>query len=230
MSIGPGASTSASAKAYLQTETGDRIDFQFNPAELSVVKRTSWKAEDAPGKNAPQQRFQSGQPATMSLSMLIDSTDTGTPVTRKTDLLMKLVTVDASLPTHDQKRQAGRPPLVTFHWGPINSFQAVVESLTIKFTFFTHDGTPLRARCDVTLKQYDDDAVLPRQNPTSGTPHPHAVHQLAPGETLDRVAYRHYRDSTRWRTIAEANGIDDPGRVRPGTSLVVPQLPVVPRD
>ncbi|MFN8075927.1 MAG: LysM peptidoglycan-binding domain-containing protein [Kineosporiaceae bacterium] len=222
--------SSASAKAYLLTETGDRIDFQFNPAELAVVKRTSWKAEDAPGKNAPQQRFQAGQPATMNLSMLIDATDSGRPVTATTELMMKLVTVDPGLATHDEKRQSGRPPLVSFHWGPVNSFQAVVESLTIKYVFFTHDGTPLRARCDVTLKQYDDDEVLQkRQNPTSGTPYPHAVHHLAPGETLDRVAHRHYRDSTQWRLIADANGIDDPSRLRPGTALVVPQPPVVGR-
>jgi len=52
------------------------------------------------------------------------------------------------------------------------------------------------------------------------------VHRLVHGETLDRVAAKHYADSTRWRLIAEANGIVDPLTLSPGMLLVVPELPV----
>ena len=62
--------------------------------------------------------------------------------------------------------------------------------------------------------------------PTSYTPTLHSVHRLVFGETLDRVAAQHYADPTRWRLIAEANGIVDPIALRPGDLLVIPELPV----
>jgi nucleoid-associated protein YgaU len=85
---------------------------------------------------------------------------------------------------------------------------------------------PLRAKADLTLKQWDDEAVLPLQNPTSHTPEVHAVHRVVRGETLDRIAAAHYADSTRWRLIAEANAVVDPLEVAAGTLLVIPELPV----
>jgi nucleoid-associated protein YgaU len=115
---------------------------------------------------------------------------------------------------------------VEFHWGKLHSFKAIVERLQIKFTFFASDGMPLRAKADLTLKQFKDEAELPLQNPTSHTPTLHTVHRLSHGETLDRVAARHYADSTRWRLIAEANNVVDPLALEPGTLLVIPELPV----
>jgi nucleoid-associated protein YgaU len=62
-----------------------------------------------------------------------------------------------------------------------------------------------------------------RQNPTSGTPHPHRTHVVSPGETLDRIAAVYYGDGTRWRAIAVANGISDPLAIAPGTLLSIPE-------
>jgi len=217
--------SATATRAYLLTEKGTQIPFQFNPAEITIVKKTTWSAKESKGKNAPQQRFQSGQPATMNLSIVVDSTESGASVTTVTDQLLELVMVQPTGTSADQTAQAARPPLVTFVWG-ITSFRAVVETLQIKYALFARSGKRLRARCDLSLKQFDDDEVLQqRQNPTSGTPHPHAVHHLRPGESLDRVAAQHYSDPFAWRRIAEANGIDDPTRLRGGTPLVIPELP-----
>ncbi|MGW7310516.1 peptidase M23, partial [Streptomyces sp. NPDC054835] len=37
-----------------------------------------------------------------------------------------------------------------------------------------------------------------------------------------------YGDATRWRVIAEANGIDDPMRLSPGTELLLPSAAELP--
>lgn len=44
------------------------------------------------------------------------------------------------------------------------------------------------------------------------------------GDSLPAIAYRAYGDATRWRVIAEANGIDNPLHVRRGAALIVPTL------
>jgi nucleoid-associated protein YgaU len=45
-----------------------------------------------------------------------------------------------------------------------------------------------------------------------------------PGETLDRISAQYYGDATRWRALANANGIEDPLSVRPGSLLVIPEI------
>jgi nucleoid-associated protein YgaU len=48
------------------------------------------------------------------------------------------------------------------------------------------------------------------------------VHTVRAGDSLQSIAYEHYRDATRWREIAEANGIDDPMHLGSGVALTVP--------
>ena len=221
-----GAVPAAPAKAELHTETNEVIKFLFNPAELTITKAASWNAAENKGGNAPPLRFSAGQSGTLTLSITLDTTDTGTNVTEHTNKLLALVQVNPKLPGSDKNRNKARPPWVTFHWGPLHSFKAVVERLQVKFTYFAADGMPLRAKADLSLKQYEDEATFPLQNPTSHTPSLQTVHRLTHGETLDRLAARHYADATRWRLIAEANNIVDPLAVDAGTLLVIPELPV----
>jgi nucleoid-associated protein YgaU len=112
---------------------------------------------------------------------------------------------------------------VTFNWGAMRSFKSVVTSLSVTFVYFSSTGVPLRARVQMALTQYQPDHAYGRQNPTSGTPRPHKVHRVLPGETLDRIAAQHYGDPTRWRALATANGIDDPLALRPGSLLSIPR-------
>jgi nucleoid-associated protein YgaU len=218
-------------KAYLEIENGDKIDCMFNPAELTISKSNTWKPPgEAKGKNAPELRFQAGQSATLTLSLTFDTTRDGTAVTDHTDALLGLMKVDPKLPGGDKNRNSHRPPWVKFHWGSTHSFKAVVDQLKIRFTYFASNGMPLRAKADLTLKQWKDEAELPLQNPTSSTPTLHSVHQLLPGETLDRVASTHYGDPTRWRIIAEANNILDPLDLPKGATLAIPEQGVLHRN
>jgi nucleoid-associated protein YgaU len=215
------------SKAFLEVEgSSERIECLFNPAELTISKSNSWQAGDAKGVNAPALRFQAGQSATLALTLMFDTTRTGTDVTRYTSKLLDLLKVDPDLPSSDRGRQSGRPPWVKFHWGDLHSFRAVVDRLQMRFTYFASTGKPLRAKADLTLKQWQDEGLQPLQNPTSSTPTLHSVHVVRTGETLDRIAAARYRDPTRWRLIAEANDIHDPLAVAAGTTLVIPEQPV----
>jgi nucleoid-associated protein YgaU len=115
---------------------------------------------------------------------------------------------------------------VQFRWGSLHSFKAVVDKLSLRFTYFSSAGMPLRAKADLSLRQWTDEEVQPLQNPTSHASSMHSVHTLMAGETLDRIAARYYRDPTRWRLIADANGIVDPLALPVGSSIFIPDLPV----
>ena len=62
------------------------------------------------------------------------------------------------------------------------------------------------------------------QNPTSGSDRARTTHRLVDGDTLPTLAFREYGDAARWRDIASLNGIDDPMRISPGTTLFLPDL------
>jgi hypothetical protein len=217
------------AKAYLQPERGQRIDCLFNPAELKISKSNEWKASKGKGKNTPRLRFQQGKSGTLSMTLILDTTESGSPVTSHTNALLKLMVIDTALAGSDSQRNRGRPPWVRFHWGDFHSFKAVVKKIDLTFSLFSSQGVPLRAKANVQLEQYEDEAAWGPQNPTSGTPEPHRVHQVLPGETLDRVAAVEYGDANRWRLLAAANDILDPFHLRPGMLLVVPEAQGVPR-
>jgi LysM repeat protein len=213
-------------KAEIKPEKGPPVPCMFNPAELTISRSTSWGSGEAKGTNAPELRFQGGQSGTLTMSLTFDTTATGSDVSQHTNRLLALMDVDPSLPGTDRQRNSGRPPWVRFHWGRLHSFQAILERVQVRYTYFADSGMPLRAKAEVSLKQYKDEKTRPLQNPTSHTDALHAMHRVVAGETLDRIAARHYRDPSQWRVIADTNGVLDPLDLPPGTVLAIPELPV----
>ena len=211
-------------KAFLETEGGQRIDCLFNPAQLTVSKSNQWVADLVPGRQAPNLYFTGGHAGTLRTVLTLDTTAEGTAVTVHTQKLLALMAVDQRLPGYDTATKRGRPPWVKLHWGDFHSFAGVLEDLQLDFTYFAANGTPLRAKATIFLRQFQEEGSFGPQNPTSGTPEPHRVHRVQVGETLDRIAAACYGRPDRWRTIAEANRIEDPMVLPPGTVLTIPRL------
>lgn len=214
----------ATEKAFLEIEGGERVPCAFNPAELALSRSNQWAADTLPGKGVPRLRYAGAGSGWLRLDLFFDTTADGSPVTRHTGKIVALMDVDPSLPGADETSNTVRPPYVVFHWGDLHSFKAVISELELTFTYFSSTGVPLRATMALTLRQYEPSQAFGRQNPTSGTPRPHRVHRVQPGETLDRIAAQHYGDSTRWRALAAANAIEDPLALRPGALLSIPKL------
>jgi nucleoid-associated protein YgaU len=97
--------------------------------------------------------------------------------------------------------------------------------MTQKFTLFKKDGTPVRAKVDITFTQYNDieDYKNQAQNPTSGGGPVLRTWQVIRGDRLDNIAADVYGDATRWRQIAEYNGLDNPLALRPGQRIIIPK-------
>jgi hypothetical protein len=214
----------APVKAYLETERGQKVNCLFNPSKLQMAKSNTWTSGNSSGRNAPDLVFDGGGSGSMTLELIFDTTDTGKAVTDHTNLLGALMNIDTQLPDYDSATNNGRPQWVKFHWGDMHTFKAVITSMDLTFTYFSSAGVPLRANVNLSLTQYEPEANWGPQNPTSGTPAPHRLHQVHKGETLDRIAARHYKDSTKWRIIADANGITDPLALKPGSVLSIPRL------
>lgn len=209
-------------------------DVQFNPTELSFDKQAQLAEIAIPGLDAPLQQFVRGNAEKLTLELFCDTTEHGIgigakSVTAQTDKFYQLVKI---LP----ERHA--PPVVTFLWNQHfpgdslgeawgnqrrNTFTGVAESVRQRFTMFSTEGIPLRATVTLVLREYRPIEQQLFELNLSSPDRTHS-HVLAVGETLSAVAARYYDQPGEWRRIAEANGIEDPRRLRPGMHLTVPSI------
>src|SRR5438067_92339 len=64
--------------------------------------------------------------------------------------------------------------------------------------------------------------LFKRENPTSGAILGRSSRLVGDGDSLHSIAFQEYGDPTLWRALALFNEVDDPLRVPPGTSLLIP--------
>jgi nucleoid-associated protein YgaU len=99
---------------------------------------------------------------------------------------------------------------------------AFITNMTQRFTLFKPDGTPVRAKVDVTFTQYVDTEDYKNQNPTSGVGPIERIWRVISGDRLDTIAAVVYQDAAKWRLIADHNHIDNPLALKPGMLLTIP--------
>lgn len=220
-------------KAYFQNlETHESLRVQFNPTDLSFNKTAQFAEIAIPGLDQPVLQFVRGGTETLTLELFFDTTDDGmgdmaTSVTKKVNQFYNLV---------KQNPDTHASPRCCFYWGapPFDEeqgknptsyapyyFKCVVESVDRKFTLFSPDGIPLRARVTVKLREYKTvEEMVSQLNSADHT----KAHVLRRRERLDQISASEYETPAEWRRIAEANDVDDPRRVAPGTVLKVPPM------
>ena len=231
-------STLQKATIYNLDNPGSPIRCMFNPKEYSSSKQNSWSDSQAKGANMPHLEFGGGQPATLQMQLFFDTYACGKDVREKqvmcpnerhphgkypltgTDAIWELMLVDERL--KDQKSKKARPPKVRFQWGDAWHFEAVITSITQKFTLFMGNGTPVRATLDVAFRQIKDTKQFGRQNPTSGGEGGERHWTVRAGDTLASIAYSEYGDATEWRRIADANQLARVRHLTPGMVLEIP--------
>jgi len=195
-------------------DTNDSWDVLFNPKEYSVQKSVQWEPHKIPGLDSPDEEFTSGNPMILNVELFFDTYEEKKDVRKEhTEKILNLLMVNPD---------KHRPPMCTFNWGGFN-FKGFIETLTVRFTMFLPDGKPCRATANVSMKEYISPAEQLQSSPRNSPDHTKR-RTLKTGETLALIASEEYDDPAEWRRIADANGIDDPRDVKPGTVLTLPPI------
>ena len=198
--------------------TNESITCPFNPKELTLSKSVSWHQDPQSKKDVAHWSFGGGNPAKLPLDLLFDTTSTGEDVrTTYTNFLLGLLAIDTSK-KDDKGNLLNEPVDCRVAWGKFMSFIAVAESISLTFTFFLSDGTPVRAKANASFRQKKDEQSFAAQNPTSRS-EARKMWVVCEGETLDWIAYREYGSAAHWRHIAETNDLADPKNLRAGQVL-----------
>lgn len=198
------------------------INFQFNPKELKIAKSAKWKRESQRNRRSSSvPEFSGSDPVKLTLEMFLDETDES-DTTNKASVVDTVEQLFSLVVPTKESLSAGKacPPVAIFRWGGMTGFVAYVSQVDVTYSLFSPGGTPIRATAKVTLEELSPE--FPPQNPSSGTDRVHSTHRTIEGDSLATLAYREYGDSTRWRDIAELNAMNDPMRLLPGTTLLLP--------
>jgi nucleoid-associated protein YgaU len=217
------AGMAASAvSAYLQTTDFPLppLVFQYNPGGLSETIQAHYKKINLPSApGGSKQQFIGTAPSSMSVVIQLDAF--AIPPLPPLVTIQQLQLMMTPTPTSIAMNNPC-PPTVMFGWGPnIIMDQAIIKSMTVQHERFLL-GVPTRAKVTVQLESIPF-GTLPGTNPTSGGLATRRTRTVVEGDTLPSIAYQEYHDPNYWRALAEANGIDDPLRVKTGTVLVVPE-------
>lgn len=214
------AVTGLEKASLTNTVTGRRVTVQFNPEEYTLNRETTFAQLSVPGLSAPVVQFVAGNAQTVDLELLVDTTEEspaggpGSDVRRLVRDVTTLMDIDPDLHA---------PPPVLFSWGQL-TFMCVVTKVSQRYVLFRPDGTPLRARLNVSLSEYRN-VELEAKEVKRQTVDYTKVHVVVEGDSLSLIADREYGDSTAWRPIALRNAITDPRRLEVGSALSIPRLP-----
>ncbi len=206
-------------KAQITVEhTGEKIDVLFNPEEYTINKDNNFASQAIPGLSGPLLQFVNGNMRTLEMELFFDTYDT--PDTAKKDVrdltnkITGLLTINSDLHA---------PPILQVSWASLQ-FRCVLARASQKFIMFADDGTPVRARVNVTFNEFID-AEREAREINRQTADFSKVYTVVQGETLSGIASKIYENPLLWRPIAIANGLDDPRSIETGQSLLIPSLP-----
>jgi hypothetical protein len=214
-------------KAFIAREDDPNhpIPVMFNPEEYSINRDNNFAQTGVPGLSAPILQFVHGNMQTLEMELFVDTYEAhsagsrvlnqaGEDVRHLTDRIVGLMDIDAT--TH-------APPVLLFTWSSL-SFRCVLARANQRYIMFLPDGTPVRARLQVTFNEFrdiDSEAKeIKRQTADFSK-----LHVVVDGETLSSIAFKKYGNPAQWRPIALVNEIDDPRTLPVGLQLLVPQLP-----
>jgi hypothetical protein len=215
-------------KAELEIDGGETIQVLFNPTEYTITKTNTWNFKQVKGRSLPPATFGGGNPREVALTLMLDvSLLEGKSVLDITNKLFKMMDTPSGSAAG---AAASAPAFVTFRWGAVDTFKAACTSLTVAYQLFRPNGEPIRADVKMQLKQAGEASTASSgsanqaQNPTTRGHRGIGIHTVQDGDTLPSIAYRAYGDATRWRVIAERNGVDNPLHLRRGAALMLPEL------
>jgi hypothetical protein len=136
--------------------SGVTVEARFNPKEIAIDKSVPWQQQKTKGPGDLE--FSSANPQTMSCELMFDGVESGIHIQDEIDKLQRLSDVDPDLK---------RPPKVKVVLGAegaagrIPTFEAVVESMGIRYTLFDGNGMPLRASVKMGFTQARKLKVVP---------------------------------------------------------------------
>lgn len=236
--MNPNYTESLTKMTITNKDTEKEITVLYNPQSYTRTRSVNYSTVAMLGTNAPVVQFNNGSGETVSFELFFDSLSAGFEVggefnTQKQFQDNKLRTIgkkkDVDIRKYTSKiynlmlvePTVHRPPRLMLSWASLH-FEGYLSQCEQNFTKFDTEGYPVRAILRCTFIQAwnpEDNALSPNESPDTAK-----YRTVCQGDSLWAMSAREYGSPEQWRSIAEANGIVNPRRLRSGEMLVVPAL------
>ena len=216
--------------------TKKKIYVLYNPESYQQSRQVSYAANGGFATNMPVAQFTGGASEQLSFQLFFDSMSAGAEVGGSA-IDKALFTANSLLPSAGKQIDVREytekiytlmlidpslhvPPKLKLEWNSLQ-FTGFLIACTQRFTRFNESGMPVRATLDCTFQEYVEASKIAslKPNESPDTTKYRVVHQ---GDSLGALAAKEYGQAGNWRQIAQANGIDNPRKLRSGDMLALP--------
>jgi len=211
------------------------VTFKFNPEQISISRRVTAPPRGSASSNtgspagATGSIFRRASPSTISIRNILFR---GSGIKHDCDQLLNwmspgggmigaLAGAALSAVSGGAINLAAKLPTLIFTWGPL-IYEVCLTTADIQYVRFTPSGEPIRAKVNIAMLEQPSLLAILSTNPTSGGLTGRRQHVVSKGDSLQSIANANYGSPNRWRAVANANGIDDPTRLRPGQTVYLP--------
>jgi len=144
------------AEVDAKGNVNDEMAVQFNPTTLRLQMANSIDSGNSKGRQ--NWTYNGTSSSTLTVELVFDTGDEGTSsqpadVRDKTAMVRRFM-----LP---KEKSADAPPSVRFHWGSF-VLTGVMTSASEDLELFTSEGTPLRAKMSISIKEQDPRFAAPK--------------------------------------------------------------------
>jgi hypothetical protein len=197
---------------------GEPYTVTVNPGKYTHSYVVKYDETGKIGAASTEVKFDQAAPQKLKFELLFDAT--GVIATGPTDLDAEITAFRKVV--YDYQGEIHSPYYLKVYWGKL-WFRSRLTELTINYTLFQSDGTPLRAKADVTFVGCVSPKTAAEEAATTSPDMTHRVLVRA-GDTLPVMTYRVYGDSRHYLEVARTNQLADFRRLKPGTLLAFPPL------
>jgi hypothetical protein len=142
---------------------GPAVEVQFNPTTLRLQLHNQISGGDTRGQQTTQ--ILGASSTTLSLDLIFDTADEGT-TERPISVRERTARVERFVLPKAPGGEA--PPKLRFQWASL-VVEGIVDSLAIDFDHFAANGTPLRAKVGLSIREQDPKYQFLKTGPGSNT-------------------------------------------------------------
>lgn len=207
--------------AYSDSRMSRRVGtytVRVNPEKYTQSFSVVYNQSGAAGSSNVPLKFDHQRPSTIKFELLFDAT--GAIPGSATDLTSEINSFLGVVWRY--QGSIHEPYYLKLYWGDL-TFGARLTDLSLSYTLFRPDGTPLRARGDVTFTSYVDPGTLAKQEKKQSADLTH-IRQVVAGDTLPALCGQIYGRPELYPRVARHNRLRHFRSLPPGTHLVFPSI------
>jgi hypothetical protein len=191
------------------------IAAMYNPAALQLSFRAEYKSDEFLNSNTQSSTYQRTLPGDFDIELLFDASMPGnnTPVEEQISSLRNLC--------YAVNSEQEEPSFLQVKWGQMRwenrgYFSGRMSALSVRYTLFDRDGTPLRATANLSLIA---DASLTLQASSQQLKKPSTL-RLPAATTVALLAATALAGGMTYLDLAASNDMDNLHDVEPGDTLL----------